>query len=391
MAGPALGAALVRRTTGTVRPFSSVAHVAHFVLWGVVLHGIVVATVGVSVGVAGGAIVAADAAGSWWRWTLSDAGGTFLFGPALLLWWDGRLRITKRQWLEGGAVSVVALGFAAALFFGVRADSHPSSGLPYLLLVPLMWLTVRCSLRAGATLLSAVAMMALTGTIADAGPFHLLGAERPLLGVGLMVVAMGISTLVVGALVSERHAADERLRELNESLEQRIAERTAELHRRATCDGLTGLTNRGHFFELGEAALERARSEGRPLSALLIDLDRLKDINDTFGHGVGDAAIVELASACSDCLRKGDVLGRIGGDEFAVLLPDGHGEDAEAVARRITEHLERLPAREAAIRASIGWAELTSADQSLDDLLARADAAMYGQKRRRCRGEATTS
>lgn len=242
--GPALGAMLIRRTTGTAWPFFNVVHVVHFVLWGVALHGIIVATVGVLVGMAYGTTIATDAMGSWWRWTLSDAGGTFLFGPALLLWWNGHLRLTTRQWLEGGAVVVTALGFAAGLFFGVRADTHPFFGLPYLLLIPLMWLTVRCSLRAGTTLLSGIALVALTGTIAQVGPFHLLGAKYPLLDVGVMVVAMGISTLVVGALVSERHAAEQRLCELNESLERRIAERTADLHERATRDGLTGLANR---------------------------------------------------------------------------------------------------------------------------------------------------
>ena len=382
--GPAFGAALIRRTAKTTVPFFELPHVLWFVLFGALLHGLIAASGGVVLAVMSNTVAASEAVTHWFLWTLSDAGGTFLFAPALLLWWqDHKVSLTRAQWLENGAVVLVTLLLAAVMFFGIRDYFHPFSGLPYLLLVPLMWLTVRCSVRAGTGLLSLLALIAITGTIAEAGPFHLLGAERPLLGVGLMVVAMGVSTLAVGALVSERRAAEQRLRELNESLEQRIAERTAELHRRATQDGLTGLANRTHFFEVGEATLAAVRANGQSLSVLLIDMDRLKGINDSFGHSVGDDAIVTLALACRACVRKGDVLGRLGGDEFAILLPAQSATEAGFIAARIEAHLAQPSSDGLHITASIGSAELRPQDGSLDDVLARADAAMYERKRQR--------
>ncbi len=379
---PALGAILIRRTTGTTLPFFQIPHVVAFVLFGTVLHGMLAASGGVGVAFLTGTVTQTDAFAQWARWTLSDAGGTFLFGPALLLWWrDRRIDLTRAQWIQGTLIVALTLALTAALFIGVRDSTHSYAGLPYLLIVPLIWLTVRCSVRAGTTLLSLVALTAIGGTIAGSGPFHLVGVERPLLTVGLMVVAMGSAILAVGALVSERRGVESRLRDLNRTLEARIAERTAELHRRATQDGLTGLANRTHFFELGEQALVAARARGESMAALIIDLDRLKEINDTFGHSAGDEAIVALASTCRSCVRRDDVLGRIGGDEFAVLLPGKGATEAQALVNRIHARLESAPG--GGIRASIGWAELLEEDVSVDDVLARADVAMYSRKRQR--------
>jgi diguanylate cyclase (GGDEF)-like protein len=379
--GPALGAALIRRYTRTQVPFFRVRDVAAFILFGAVVHGVIVATGGIGLSVLAGAVTPADAYAAWWRWALSDGGGTFLLSPVMLLWWhDRKIELTPAQRLEGLAVVLLTLIFALATFFGVTQEVHPFMGLPYLLLAPLMWFTVRFSVRAGATLLSAVALIAISATIAQHGPFHLLGAEGPLLGVGLMVMALGMSTLAVGALVSERRSAEVRLWELNETLEQRVAERTVELHRRATEDGLTGVANRGYFFELGQFALEHARRTGRPLTVLLIDLDNLKH---TWGHHEGDAAIAQLARACRASLRDSDVVGRVGGDEFAVLLPNVDAHGAQAVVERIRNQLCHPPAGSLDIAASIGWAGLVESDGSVDDLLRRADSAMYLNKRER--------
>jgi diguanylate cyclase (GGDEF)-like protein len=381
---PAVGAALIRRSTQTRLPFFRIRHVADFILYGVVLHGLVAATGGVGQSVLSGAIPAADGYAAWWRWALSDGGGTLLFGPALMLWWiDRQVVLTPAQWLEAVGVLAVTLIFTTAVFLGIHSEVHSFVGLPYLLLAPLMWFTVRFSMRAGTTLLSTISLIAIAGTIASLGPFHLTGVERPLLGVGLMVVAMGITTLAVGALVSERRSAEVRLWELNETLEQRVAERTVELHRRATEDSLTGVANRAYFFELGEFALAHARRSGRPLTALMVDLDDLKNINDTWGHHEGDKAIAQLAEACRCSLRDSDLLGRVGGDEFAVLLPGVDATAAEAVVARIQGRLRIPPAGALDIRASIGFAGLLEADASLDDLLRRADAAMYAVKRQR--------
>jgi diguanylate cyclase (GGDEF)-like protein len=248
-----------------------------------------------------------------------------------------------------------------------------------------MWFTVRFSVRAGTTLFSLIAVIAILATVANLGPFHLTGAERPLLSVGLMVVAFGVSTLAVGALVAERQLAEERLRESNEGLERRVRERTAELHRRATLDSLTGVCNRGHFFELATEAFIGARRHNASMAALLIDLDQLKTINDSSGHGAGDAAIVHVATVATEVLHESGIVGRLGGDEFAVVLPGMSCDDAAVIAGRLQERLRSDPVPwqggTLVVSASVGVAALDQDTRDIDDLLRRADAAMYASKR----------
>ena len=101
-----------------------------------------------------------------------------------------------------------------------------------------------------------------------------------------------------------------------------IVRHAEELERLATTDGMTGVYNRRHFLTLADHEWERARRYGRPVSFLMIDIDYFKSINDGFGHQVGDEMIVHLANLARDCKRECDVLARIGGEEFALLLPD---------------------------------------------------------------------
>jgi diguanylate cyclase (GGDEF)-like protein len=384
VATPVLGALLVRWTTRSRQPFFRLRHVVCFVVFGALVPACLAASAGVALAVSAGLVPLKGVDSAWWRWTLSEAGGIFLLGPTLILWFGRRRERTLpgKPW-EAVAVAASTLVFAAAVFLGIREATHPFEGLPYLLFAPILWLTVRGSLHAATALLSAVALIAIGGTLLRHGPFHLLGSTQPLLNVGLLVVTLGISTLTTGALVSERHAAEEKLRRMNESLEQRVAERTKELHYRATRDSLTDVCNRAYFFERGEAILAEACDSGQPLAALVIDVDDLKAINDNYGHHMGDAAIARVAEACRSGLREGDLVGRIGGDEFAALLPDTDDAGARRVTARITRMLRSASDSGPAVGASIGLAMREQSDTGLDALLQRADAAMYAEKQSR--------
>ena len=158
-----------------------------------------------------------------------------------------------------------------------------------------------------------------------------------------------------------------------------------ELHDLARIDPLTGVTNRLGLLEASDALLVRARSNKEPIGVLLIDADHFKSINDRFGHDDGDRVLLELVYNIRRMLRAGDLVGRVGGEEFLVLSPSVKEADLLALAERIRSAVERTPFHIAgqayALTVSIGAA---IADPSGPDMMGarrRADAALYEAKR----------
>jgi diguanylate cyclase (GGDEF)-like protein/PAS domain S-box-containing protein len=159
-----------------------------------------------------------------------------------------------------------------------------------------------------------------------------------------------------------------------------------ELENQARKDFLTGLPNRRYFFELAEQALSRSQRYDNPLSILMMDIDFFKSINDVYGHKAGDLALQKLATVCVGILREVDVIGRMGGEEFAVLLPETQGSYATEVAERIRHALENT---EIAIEqhttplrftVSIGVTTINNFETTIDKMLQEADAALYQAK-----------
>ena len=167
-----------------------------------------------------------------------------------------------------------------------------------------------------------------------------------------------------------------------------VALDNARLHdivqRQAITDDLTGLVNRRRFIEALDAEIERARRFGSALTIVLADLDNFKQVNDEFGHHGGDVVLRAFADLIRSHVRDVDVSGRIGGEEFAILLPETDREGAALVAERMRRSLNAVPialSEDAAIHAacSFGVAELRP-QQEGDDLLRAADAALYRAK-----------
>ena len=163
-------------------------------------------------------------------------------------------------------------------------------------------------------------------------------------------------------------------------------QREERLYQRATRDPLTGVANRGHFSEMGTLEIERARRFAEPLSLLLMDIDHFKRVNDTHGHETGDRVIQRLAATCASHLRRIDLVARLGGEEFAVLLPRANKEPATEMAQRLRRLIaeQRVAidgGREIAFTVSIGLASLRPTTRDLAELLRNADAALYKAKR----------
>lgn len=158
-----------------------------------------------------------------------------------------------------------------------------------------------------------------------------------------------------------------------------------DLHRLASVDTLTGVLARSALDEQGAPMLEEARRLGRPLSALMLDLDQFKAANDRLGHLAGDQILRHLARQARRVLRGGDLLCRLGGDEFVALLPNTDARGAAVVAGHLRESLADTPlvlaGEPLAIPMSIGVAQFGPDDAGVESLLRRADEAMYVAKR----------
>ena len=170
-------------------------------------------------------------------------------------------------------------------------------------------------------------------------------------------------------------------------LEQEIRRRREleeQLRAQATTDSLTGLANRGAFLARGANDLLRAHRYGDDLSVIMMDADHFKQINDVHGHGMGDAVLVKLAQTAMTAVRAVDTVGRLGGEEFAIILVHTNLQAAAACAERIRASVAALsfdsPTGAFGVTASFGVAQGRADDESFSVLLNRADRGLYSAK-----------
>jgi diguanylate cyclase (GGDEF)-like protein/PAS domain S-box-containing protein len=153
----------------------------------------------------------------------------------------------------------------------------------------------------------------------------------------------------------------------------------------ATTDALTGVNNRHQFFSLATKELQRSKRYAHPLTVLMLDIDYFKSINDNFGHHAGDIVLKMLAAAAVAVLRATDIFGRLGGEEFAAILPETGLRVGYEVAERLRSEFEKLQVLVGKVKitftVSIGVTQVRSQDKNIEEVLNRADEALYKAKR----------
>jgi diguanylate cyclase (GGDEF)-like protein len=166
----------------------------------------------------------------------------------------------------------------------------------------------------------------------------------------------------------------------------KIAEAREKIHNIAKTDELTGIANRRFLIERFKEEFERAKRLQRQLSCILLDIDRFKEVNDTYGHLAGDEVLKSTANVISGCVRSYDIFGRFGGEEFLIIMPETDLEDAAELAERIRERIKNevsIPGNDDLSRkltASFGVTVLRDNDTSIDNMIARSDERMYCSK-----------
>jgi two-component system, cell cycle response regulator len=224
---------------------------------------------------------------------------------------------------------------------------------------------------------------------------------------GVSVLPLRLGEHVLGAMFVDRRPGFDRDRELLQIFATQAAAairstllygENSQLYDLATKDMTTGVFLRGYVMQELEQTLKRSHRTGLPVSILMVDLDKFKQVNDNHGHIVGDAALAATGKLLQDCLRETDFVGRFGGDEFIVVLPDTSRDGVAPIAKRILEQAKGLtvPAEgeEVPIRLSIGGATIeaeskgytfqvlqsNALEEITKELIAAADTALYGAK-----------
>ncbi len=274
-------------------------------------------------------------------------------------------------------------GFMMLFFYRPDAINWTVGVIMIMLISLLMFIPIRFSLA----FLSAVC-----GVIITLLTRFVMGSSKANL-IGLFFILM--LPLVVGATTARRLAFLQRKQfallsktaKINQELEREIQQRLkleATLKELAATDPLTGLYNRREYEMLFAHEMERARRLHTALSVCIIDLDHFKKVNDTYGHGVGDDVLRRTAAICRKNLRTMDIIGRLGGEEFIILLPETAIDQAVLVANRLLSELSATDIDTGAsvirITATIGISQLLPGDQDANAIIQRADAALYRGK-----------
>ncbi len=208
------------------------------------------------------------------------------------------------------------------------------------------------------------------------------GVVFPLRAAGLPVGTLGAYTRAAGRRFSDGELDELERVALRAGPAIDNARRYTEARALADIDALTGLHNRRFFHETLAHEVIRARRYQRRLALIVVDLDDFKNVNDQVGHLAGDGVLAEVSARMQTIVRSADIACRVGGDEFAVILPEAGSEDAELLAARISEAISGRPiAGAGTLRLSAGVAELRAGDQP-NDLFERADEALYLAKER---------
>jgi diguanylate cyclase (GGDEF)-like protein len=315
---------------------------------------------------------------SWIGWFAADTLGLLIMTPLLMI---GRDLLRDREWARRdwpqGATILGVVAAVACLVFG-------QTGLPllFLLFPPLLFATYRLSGLGAAASTLIVALIGSYATLHGRGPVALtnLVLEDRILFFQAFLAVSFLTVLPAAALLAERdmlaraaRASDERLREAAQAA-------AAYASRLAATDELTGLANRREFMRRLEEEYVRASGYGTPLALAIFDIDHFKHVNDRHGHGGGDAVLRAIAASAIGVVRAGDLVARLGGEEFAVLMPGAPADAARSLSERLRLTVEHLRcAEDIAVTVSVGLA-MFRAGMSADELLVAADRALYAAK-----------
>lgn len=401
-----LAAWLIRRTCGPAFSFNHLRNAGLFLLFGPLLASACAALFGAAVHAA---LARTDTSflSLWYMWWLGDALGLLILTPLVVTLW---------RWLQtppaagmslprSGEALLLWLVVAAVCLLGVQGLHAGYHYTPAWLILLGVVAAIRLGVIGATLTVALISGISIALLVRGIQPFVAVSIEQAawltqeylaltcIVAVGLAVLLQEIRDKGSALLASERH-----LQAQNQTLEARVLERTtaleeanlalqqanARLAASVATDELTGMASRRHFYSEAERELQRLRCDRMPATLIMIDLDHFKAINDSYGHDAGDLVLRTLQQPLLHTLRPRDLQGRIGGEEFVVLLSGLTTLQALPIAERIRQAIQALeiPYQGQLLRitASLGVAGWDG-DCDLEELMRRADQALYAAKR----------
>jgi diguanylate cyclase (GGDEF)-like protein len=305
----------------------------------------------------------ADYSSMWWTWWQGDAVGALVITPMLLHWSsDFRIRWARDKMIEAVALGVLFVFVALTLFVGIFPFKFTSLPVEFLCIPFIIWAAFRFGPREAATAIAVLAGIAVWGTVRGYGPFVRSSQNASLLLLQAFVGVMVVLSMILGAEVNDRKCSMEKVRQM------------------AVSDPLTGLANYRLLVDVLDAEIKRFGRTGRPFAILILDLDGLKRINDTYGHLAGSRAIRRVAEIIRVLCRATDTAARYGGDEFVIVLPEANLEGAQLLSARIIERLAQ-DIQPPPLSVCVGTALYPHDGGTVTELLRAADRALYVKKR----------
>ncbi len=348
--------------------------------------------------------------GAWRTWWFGDALGLLVLAPLIVTaanWirQKGLRRPSLPHLMEFSVLAILVIGIGTFSQVQTEPNSLQLYSAPIWLLPLGLWAALRLEVLGAALIATLIALLAVSHLVAGIYPYPGLD---PVQAVRLtqeylaivVVVTVGLAILMhelreqrEKLLEQDRElqahnvwletAVDERTRELGDANEQ-LRKANQRLQKLATTDFLTGFANRRHFEELAQRRLKRVSADGETASLIMFDLDRFKELNDAYGHRTGDEVLRRVFDSVNNELRPGDLCGRAGGEEFAILLTQTESPRARKVAERVRSRIETMgveyQSQPVRITASFGVAE-SNGEDGLDELMQKADEALYRAKR----------
>nr|WP_158301039.1 diguanylate cyclase [Sulfurimonas denitrificans] len=324
----------------------------------------------------------------FWRiWFFGDSIGILLLTPIMVLLKENYKSLKNYDFnIQNISIALLSIYLAIVLFSFTDINFMlPTTPLLFVLL--LLWIVYKQGVLPGMIMALLITSIAIYYTSSGLGPFSIFGLKGTTIYLQEFIAILVITTLFFGVLHQEINESKAKLEELNKNLENMVKEKTKslmeanqKLNNLASKDSLTNIFNRRIIDEFISKETIKSKRYNNSLALIMIDIDHFKEVNDKYGHQVGDEVILSLVDIISKNIRESDIFGRWGGEEFIILLPETNLNQATIVAQNIRKKVQEYRFDKVGQKTiSLGVSEFNSNDDSTV-FIKRVDDALYKAK-----------